>query len=185
MLDLIKAVAYYGALALGGLIVVIIVWAISVKRNLARRKEHYVKQGVQFDPEATNLFGSLSMQKFDPDQFNEERLRVQNFKSRLENGIDKVAKKINGKDRFDGADLPIVGLGFFFKLNFMIADPEVMQDLMTVRNKQIDRDVFGSIITKIIVNGGFLTCKDSPDYRAKRKVVAQAFFRDKMALNME
>lgn len=75
-----------------------------------------------------------------------------------------MAKKLKGKDRFDGKDFPILGVGFFFKLNFFIADPEVLQDLMTIRNKQIDRDIFGSILTSIIVKEGFISCQNTPSY---------------------
>ena len=42
MLDVLYQVAYYAGIALAALVIVIIIWIIRVKTDLASRKAHYV-----------------------------------------------------------------------------------------------------------------------------------------------
>ena len=53
-----------------------------------------------------------------------------------------MAKEEKGLERLEGGNFPVVCAGFAFKLAFYVSDPEVIRDLMTTKNKYIDKDSF-------------------------------------------
>jgi len=74
--------------------------------------------------------------------FESEDAKKGNFKSTIEYGLDKLAKDRKGVQKFEGGSFPLLFTGLFFKPNIYCNDPDVIRDIMTVKNKLIDKDGF-------------------------------------------
>jgi hypothetical protein len=120
----------------------LVVFIIRKKQDLASRAAFYEKQGIAIAEGATDFIGSVGILSLPDDYMTEERVKTSTFRSVSEYGFDQMAKKEKGLERFDGGNYPVVATGLFLKLAIFVSDPEVVRDLMTTKNKYIDKDSF-------------------------------------------
>jgi cytochrome P450 len=89
-----------------------------------------------------------------------------------------------GAVKFEGGNYPLLGTGFFFKLAIYVSDPEVVRDLMTTKNKLIDKDIFQYLLFYDTFGDSFLAQKTNASWHEKRKACSHAFYKERMQVMM-
>jgi cytochrome P450 len=95
-----------------------------------------------------------------------------------------MAKDFLGKDKYVPEDMPLIGKTRFTDLQIMVSDPEVIRDLMTTKNKAIDKDGRTAIGARNFFGDSFLFSKADANWSRKRKGSAHAFYKDRLNLMM-
>ena len=65
--------------------------------------------------------------------------------------------------------------------NLFIADPEIIQAMLVTKNAQIDKTGAFEGVFKNFFGTSFLFAKSDEVWKAKRKAVAHAFYKDRLA----
>ena len=95
-----------------------------------------------------------------------------------------MAKDFLGKDKYEPGDMPMIGKTRFNDVHIMIADPDVIRELMTTKNKYVDKDGTTAIATKALFGDSFLFAKSDANWSRKRKGCSHAFYKDRLSLMM-
>jgi len=67
----------------------------------------------------------------------------------------------------------------------MVFDPELVQELFVTKNQQTEKCDTSEIIFKDLLGNSFLFGKGDKIWKAKRKAVAHAFYKDQLKVMME
>jgi len=71
-------------------------------------------------------------------------------------------------------------VNFTGDLNLFVADPEIVQEMLGQKNAQIDKTGAFKGIFKNLFGNSFVFNKSDETWRAKRKAVAHAFYKDRL-----
>lgn len=93
--------------------------------------------------------------------------------------INRFAR-VKGEGQFDGKKHPIVLMNVMNEIQLYITDAELVQELMTTKNKSIDKDGMVGALLKPMLGDGIITAKNTDAYRMKRKHCALAFYKNHM-----
>jgi len=66
-----------------------------------------------------------------------------------------------------------------------VADPEVVQEMMTTKNAQIDKTGLHEALFKNLFGNSFLFSKTDEHWKRKRKGLRHAFFKDKLIVLLD
>lgn len=86
---------------------------------------------------------------------------------------------------YDAARHPIVLLNFVGQIQILIADPDVLKDMFSVKNQLVDKTDMLRIMFKNFYGDSFLFSKTDEHWKAKRKATAHAFYRERMVNMLE
>ena len=97
--------------------------------------------------------------------------------------LDNLAKKL-GDEKYDPTEKPAVLANVMMSPLISVSDPDVVRDLMTVRNKQIEKNGINDVMTNKLLGNSFLFSKTDELWKAKRKACAHAFYKDRLTMMM-
>ena len=75
---------------------------------------------------------------------------------------------------------PILIVNMGSEVNVFIADPEIVQEMLVTKNAEIDKTGAFEVAFKNFFGHSFLFAKSDVEWRAKRKAVAHAFYKDRL-----
>ena len=77
--------------------------------------------------------------------------------------------------------MPMVGKNMLFSVRIHVADPEVVQDMMTIHNKLLDKDTHITLMLRPFMGESFLFTQADEKWKEKRRACSNAFYKDKMS----
>ena len=92
--------------------------------------------------------------------------------------------KLKGVPTLEGKHFPVLGAGLMFKFNFIISDPEMCRQILTVQNQKMDKDALALMIFKPLIGEAFLVQGTNDDWMSKRKACAHAFYKERIKMMM-
>ena len=91
-----------------------------------------------------------------------------------------LVNKHEGGKKFDAAKYANIMANMGSNLTLFISDPEIVQDMISTKNASIDKTGEFEGIFKNFFGNSFLFAKSDELWKAKRKSVAHAFYKDRL-----
>ena len=85
-----------------------------------------------------------------------------------------------GYEEFNGADHQITVSQQMGEMFYLIGDPAIVQDIFTNKNKIIDKTYTSEMVFADMLGKSFLFTKGDEIWKAKRKAVSHAFYKDRV-----
>ena len=96
-----------------------------------------------------------------------------------------VLDQSNEEKRFDYIDKHLIQVVNVAAPEVYVSDPKVVQDMVVTKNAQIDKTGVFEGIFKNFFGSSFLFSKSDDVWKAKRKGVAHAFYKDKLLVMLD
>ena len=162
------------SLSVGFFVIYLIILLIKHVHTMLRL-QFYHKQGVTILPGAGRfIIGNVpEVAKWaKPPKLGEEPKKT--LYGAILDDIDKNAT------HFDSVKHPMVFLNMFATPMLVVNDPQMVQDIFTTKNKSYDKMSRTQLLFGDLMGNTFLFSPGDAIWKAKRKAVAHAFFKDKI-----
>jgi cytochrome P450 len=90
-----------------------------------------------------------------------------------------------GLGDFDAAKTPIFGSVLFGEVNLALCDANVIQEIFTTKNDCVDKSGTQHLVLKPLLGDAILFSKADEAWKAKRKAISHAFYRDRMVFMLD
>ena len=99
--------------------------------------------------------------------------------------LDHFEPNVGLRDSYDSAKDPVTVLNIGSIITLMVSDPDMVQDLLVQKNALFDKTgIVEGVFSKLMGNS-FLFSKATDSWKAKRKAVSHAFYKERMVHMVE
>lgn len=96
-----------------------------------------------------------------------------------------IHKLEEGDKKYDASKIPVVAINFAGNVMLMVADPDMVTDLLVKKNNLFDKTGNTEAIFKKLLGSSFLFSRADEEWKKKRKACAHAFYKERLVHMLE
>lgn len=89
------------------------------------------------------------------------------------------------EEKFTADKYPIVAFNQQGIINLYVSDPEIAKDVLVSKNALTDKQIDSYLIFEMIIGQSFIFSRNDEVWKAKRKAIAHAFYKDRLEHMLE